>query len=103
MSFSAGWNCCREVNPWVYGTPDDLRAAIDRMVEADNDTPHEALKNMRPNHVYADRKDEVMKRRARIGLVTMARRQAYIMGADAETANQFRRRHFPESPKTHRF
>jgi putative transposase len=76
-----------KVNLWVYGTTEDLQAAIDKMVEAYNETPHEALKNVSPNDVYAGRKDEVLERRARIRLETMARRYAYNMGADAGTAN----------------
>jgi transposase InsO family protein len=76
-----------KVNLWVYGTPDDLQAAIDKMVEQYNETPHEALKNVSPNDVYAGRKDEVLERRAKIRLETMARRYAYNMGADAGTAN----------------
>lgn len=76
-----------KVNLWVYRTPEDLQAAITRMVEAYNDTPHEALKNVSPNDVYAGRKDEVLERRARIKLETMARRYAYNMGADAGIAN----------------
>ncbi|MEK7234870.1 MAG: transposase [Elusimicrobiota bacterium] len=54
-----------KVNLWVYGTPEDLQAAITRMVEAYNDTPHEALKNVISNDVYAGRKDEVLERRAK--------------------------------------
>ncbi len=76
-----------KVNLWVYGSTEDLQAAIDKMVEAYNETPHEALKNVSPNDVYAGRKDEVLERRARIRLETMARRYAYNMGADAGTAN----------------
>ncbi|MEK7233135.1 MAG: hypothetical protein AAB268_04925 [Elusimicrobiota bacterium] len=48
---------------------------------------HEALKNVSPNDVYAGRKDEVLERRAKIKLETMARRYAYTMGAGARTAN----------------
>jgi hypothetical protein len=67
--------------------PEDLQAAIVKMVETYNDTPHEALKNVSPNDVYAGRKDEVLERRAKIRLETMARRYAYNMGTDAGTAN----------------
>ncbi len=76
-----------KVNLWVYRTPEDLQTAIAKMVETYNDTPHEALKNVSPNDVYAGRKDEVLERRAKIRLETMARRYAYNMGADAGTAN----------------
>ena len=73
------------VNLWVYGTPDDLQAAIDKMVEQYNETPHEALKNVSPNDVYAGRKDEVLERRAKIKLETMARRYAYNMARTPES------------------
>lgn len=58
---------------WVHGTPDDLRAALGKEGEAYNERPHEALKNVCPNDVYAGRKDEVLERRAKIKLETMAR------------------------------
>ncbi|MEK7233672.1 MAG: hypothetical protein AAB268_07645 [Elusimicrobiota bacterium] len=47
--------------------------------EVYNERPHEALKNVSPNDVYAGRKDEVLERRAKIKLETMARRYAYNM------------------------
>jgi transposase InsO family protein len=75
------------INLWVHGTPDDLRAAIDKEGEEYNERPHEALKNVCPNDVYAGRKAEVLERRARIRMETMARRYAYNMGTGAETAN----------------
>jgi transposase InsO family protein len=73
-----------KVNLWVYGTPEDLQTAIDKMVEVYNETPHEALKNVSPNDVYAGRKDEVLERRAKIRLETLARRYAYNMGRTPE-------------------
>ena len=75
------------VNLWLHGTPDDLRAAIGKENEGYNERPHEALKNVCPNDVYAGRQDEVLERRAKIRLETMARRYAYNMGTDAGTAN----------------
>ena len=75
------------VNLWLYGTPDDLRAAIDKENEEYNERPHEALKNVCPNDVYAGRQNEVLERRAKIRLETMARRYAYNMGTGAGTAN----------------
>lgn len=74
-----------KVNLWVYGTPEDLQAAIDKMVDAYNDTPHEALKNVSPNDVYAGRQDEVLERRSKIRLETLARRYAYNMGRTPES------------------
>jgi len=75
------------VNLWLHGTPDDLRAAIGKENEGYNERPHEALKNVCPNDVYAGRQEEVLERRAKIKLETMARRYAYNMGTDAGTAN----------------
>lgn len=74
-----------KVNLWVYGTLESLQAAIDKMVETYNETPHEALRNVSPNDVYAGRKDEVLERRARIRTETMARRYAYNMGRTPES------------------
>lgn len=73
-----------KVNLWVYGTPEDLQAAVDRMVEQYNRTPHEGLKNVSPEDVYAGRQNEVLKRREKIRLETMARRYAYNMGRTFE-------------------
>ena len=72
------------VNLWVHGTPDDLRASIGRTNKDYNERPHEALKNVCPNDVYAGRKDEVLERRAKIRLETMARRYAYNMARTPE-------------------
>jgi len=72
------------VNLWVHGTPDDLRASIGRTNEEYNERPHEALRNVCPNDVYAGRKDEVLERRAKIKLETMARRYAYNMARTPE-------------------
>ena len=69
-----------KVNLWVYGKPEDLQAAIDKMVAEYNETPHEALKNVSPNDVYAGRQEQVLERRARIRRETIARRYAYNMG-----------------------
>lgn len=74
-----------KVNLWPYPTPESLQAAIDEMVEGYNETPHEALENVCPNDVYAGRKQEVLERRARIRLETMARRYAYNMGRTPES------------------
>ena len=74
-----------KVNLWVYGTPEDLQAAINKMVEEYNATPHEALKNVSPNDVYAGRQDDVLERRSKIRLETLARRYAYNMGRTLES------------------
>ena len=82
-------NAPRRWRVWseIRSTPDDLRVAIDKENEEYNERPHEALKNVCPNDVYAGRKEEVLERRAKIKLETMARRYAYNMGTDAGTAN----------------
>jgi transposase InsO family protein len=74
-----------KVNLWLHGTPDDLRAALGKECAMYNDRPHEAMKNVSPNDVYAGRKDEVLERRARIKLETMARRYAYNMARTPES------------------
>lgn len=74
-----------KVNLWVYATPEELQTAIDKMVEKYNETPHEALKNVCPNDVYAGRQKEILERRAKIKLETLARRYAYNMGRTPES------------------
>lgn len=58
---------------WVHGMPDDLRAALGKEGESYNERPHEASKNVCLNDVCAGRKDEVLERRAKIRLETIAR------------------------------
>ena len=60
----------------VYCSPDELRAALKDGIERYNTTPHEALKNVSPNDVYAGRKEEVLKARAEKKMRTLARRKA---------------------------
>ncbi len=72
------------VNLWLHGTPDDLGAAICKEYQEYNERPHEALKNVCPNDVYAGLKGEVLERRAKIKLETMARRYAYNMARTPE-------------------
>ncbi len=59
----------------VYGSPSELQAALDRFRETYNQTPHEALKNVCPNDVYAGRQEEVLRRRAAKKRLTMFRRR----------------------------
>lgn len=61
----------------VYTTPEELREAIAEAFEAYNARPHEALKNVSPNDVYAGRKEEILKRRAELKKVTMEKRRLY--------------------------
>jgi len=59
----------------VYTSPDKLQQALEQFREQYNKTPHEALKNVSPNDVYAGKKEEVLKRRAEIKQATLQRRK----------------------------
>jgi len=67
----------------VHLSPDKLQAALKRTMDQYNDTPHEALKNVTPNDVYAGRKDEVLRRRAAKKKLTMVRRKQEYLGRAA--------------------
>ena len=60
----------------VYCSPEELRAAIRDGIDRYNATPHEALKNVSPNDVYAGKKEEVLRARAEKKARTLARRKA---------------------------
>ena len=60
----------------VYCSPSELKTAIKDGIERYNATPHEALKNVTPNDVYAGKKEEVLKARAEKKARTLARRKA---------------------------
>ena len=64
----------------VYCSPEELKKAIDKAVEEYNNRPHEGLKNVSPNDVYAGRKEAVLKARQEKKRLTMARRKAYNLG-----------------------
>lgn len=59
----------------VYCSPGELEKAIGAAIERYNETPHEALKNVSPNDVYAGRQQEILERRAQKKNWTMARRK----------------------------
>jgi len=61
----------------VYCSPDELRAAIRQGIDRYNNTPHEALKNVSPNDVYAGRQEEILQRRKEKQILTMQRRKQY--------------------------
>ena len=61
----------------VYCSPDELKKAIDEAVKEYNNRPHEGLKNVCPNDVYAGRKEIVLKAREEKKRLTMARRKRY--------------------------
>lgn len=71
----------------VYCSPDELRAAIKDGIERYNTTPHEALKNVTPNDVYAGKKEEVLKARAEKKTSTLARRKAINLKLGATQEN----------------
>ena len=66
----------------VYCSPDELRAALKESIDRYNATPHEALKNVSPNDVYAGRKEEVLRARAEKKARTLARRKAINLGLE---------------------
>lgn len=59
----------------VYCTPWELEAALKRFQDEYNRTPHESLKNVSPNAVYAGKQEEVLKMRAAKKRLTMFRRR----------------------------
>jgi transposase InsO family protein len=59
----------------VYCGPDELRAALTEAIMRYNATPHEALKNVSPNDVYAGRQQEILKKREERKRWTLARRK----------------------------
>ena len=61
----------------VYCSPEELKKAIDKAIEKYNATPHEALKNVSPNDVYAGRKEAILKARQEKKRLTMERRKRY--------------------------
>jgi len=61
----------------VYQSPDELRASIDKAIAVYNQTPHEGLKNVCPNDVYAGRKEEILERREQKKRLTLERRKHY--------------------------
>jgi putative transposase len=59
----------------VYCGPDELKTALTEAITRYNGTPHEALKNVAPNDVYAGRQQEILKRREEKKRWTLARRK----------------------------
>ena len=60
----------------VYCSPGELKTAIKDGIERYNATPHEGLKNVSPNDVYAGKKEEVLRLRAEKKARTLAKRKA---------------------------
>lgn len=69
---------------FVYCRPDELRASIASAIETYNATPHEALKNVSPNDVYAGRQEEILKHRAEKKRWTLERRRRINLGLEQE-------------------
>ena len=59
----------------VYCSPAELENAIREAIARYNTTPHEALKNVSPNDVYAGRQKEILERRAKKKSWSIARRK----------------------------
>lgn len=60
----------------VYCSPSELERALEEGIRTYNTTPHEALKNVSPNDVYAGRQEEVLRARQEKKRLTLARRKA---------------------------
>jgi len=63
----------------VYCSPDELKKAIDEAMAIYNGTPHEALRNVSPNDVYAGIKEAILRKRKEKKQLTMQRRKQYIL------------------------
>lgn len=66
----------------VYCSPEELRLSIKQAVAEYNVRPHESLKNVCPNDVYAGKKEEVLKRRAELKRLTLERRKSYNLAVN---------------------
>jgi putative transposase len=59
----------------VYCSPSELERSIAEFVERYNSTPHEGIKNVSPNDVYAGRKEEILQKRQELKRCTLERRK----------------------------
>lgn len=66
----------------VYCSPAELERALAEGIEEYNETPHEGLKNVSPNEVYAGRQDAVLAARLEKKRRTLARRKAINLGRE---------------------
>ena len=69
----------------VYCSPDELKRALGEGIRTYNDTPHESLKNVSPNDVYAGRQEAVLAARLEKKRKTLARRKAINLKMEAES------------------
>ena len=72
----------------VYCSPDELERAIREAIERYNSTPHEALKNVSPDDVYAGRQQEILERREKKKSWTIARRKIVNLEMGEKSYNQ---------------
>ncbi|MFH1619614.1 MAG: DDE-type integrase/transposase/recombinase [bacterium] len=61
----------------VHCSPEELQRALDKVMAEYNATPHEALKNVSPDDVYAGKQEEILRRRAELKLLTLKQRKQY--------------------------
>jgi len=73
----------------VYCSPEELKKAIDKAIEKYNATPHEALKNVSPNDVYAGRKEAILNARREKKRLTMERRKRYNLEGGNNGPNRY--------------
>jgi transposase InsO family protein len=64
----------------VHSSPDELQASIDKAIDVYNNTPHEGLKNVTPNDVYAGRQEVILAKRLEKKKLTIERRRMYNLG-----------------------
>lgn len=72
----------KTVNLIVYSSPDELQAALKKVVWEYNHTPHSSLNNVSPADVYAGRKEEILKRRTELKRLTLEKRKRYNLGTE---------------------
>lgn len=71
----------------VYCSPSELERAIGDAIERYNNTPHEGIKNVSPNDVYAGRQKEILDRRAKKKSWSIARRKIVNLELKGKSEN----------------
>ena len=61
----------------VHYSPEELEKKLKEAMAEYNVTPHEMLGNVGPADVYAGKKEEILRRRAELKRLTIARRKEY--------------------------
>jgi putative transposase len=59
----------------IYCSPEELKKAVTEAIAVYNATPHESLRNVAPNDVYAGRKEEILQQRQEKKRLTLERRK----------------------------